>query len=173
MNIPVRTVLALLAGLSITYACSTTGDWDSPSMQTLESEVIHNTLLCGEDIKQPGLRWITDAEVLRQRYQGFDHTNELVGELPEVDFSNDGVLLIAMGPRPTSGYRLNKLAQQEPRSGRIGLQVPVAWQEPSADSAQAQVLTNPCLLLAIPNQDYKRIRVIDQNGAVKLETEIE
>ena len=76
-----------------------------------------------------------------------------------------------MGPRPTSGYRLNKLAQQEPRYGSIGLQVTLAWQEPEPGSAQAQVLTSPCLLLSLPKKDFKRVQIIDQNGVVKLETE--
>lgn len=163
---------ALLLTLSLSYGCSSgtgQGFGSTPEIQTLSSELVHNTLLCGDDITQPGLSWISDEATLRQRYQHFnDEAADPVAALATLDFAQDNVLLIAMGPQPTSGYRLNEMPETPPRFDGINLEVPIAWFEPEADSNQAQALTNPCMLLSIPKVEFEQVRVLDQDGLVKL-----
>ena len=87
---------------------------------------------------------------------------------PTVDFPRVGVLLIAMGQRPTAGYGL--ALADEVATVRDGvLTVRVRWREPPPGRRQAQVMTSPCLLATVPDAGFTRIRVVDQNGGVRLE----
>jgi hypothetical protein len=163
-----RLILPLSLSL-ITAGCNQLGlEQSAAAMQPLDSEVIHNTLLCGADIAEATVLRIDDSTALQQRYARFA---EAGGDAvaPDIDFSRQRVLLIAMGPRSTSGFHLNRLMQQPLRYGGTTLEVPLAWHEPDADSVQASVMTSPCLLLAIEQLEFQRIRVIDQNGAVRIE----
>jgi hypothetical protein len=47
--------------------------------------------------------------------------------------------------------------------------VSVDWIIPEPDSAQAQVITSPCLLLRLDQQDFQHIKILDQNGEIKFE----
>jgi hypothetical protein len=171
MNSKITVLILTWLGLLLICACSQTtlAPTSAPS-QTLASELIHNSLLCGDDITRPTALWILNEEALQQRYRRFNESAETAGLPSAVDFNSRGVLLIGMGPRPTSGFRLNPLPQQQPRFDGTTLEVPVAWQEPDSAAAEAQVLTNPCLLLAIPQVEFSRLRIIDQNGVVRIET---
>ena len=55
-------------------------------------------------------------------------------------------------------------------SARNGvLTVPVSWREPPPGRQQGQVMTSPCLLATVPDAGFTRIRVVDQNGEVRVE----
>ena len=128
---------------------------------------LHNTLMCGADLTQSDAVWIETPAALAQRYRNMQ--SMATTEPPVVDFKQYGVLLISMGVQPTAGYRLNFLpsAHRVVLRGRT-LQVGLAWEEPPADSIQAQVLTHPCLLLQVPRQSFNRVEVFDQSGTIRL-----
>ena len=73
-----------------------------------------------------------------------------------------------MGQQPTAGYRLNLLPQQAVALAEQVLTVKVAWESPSADSLQAQVVTNPCLLIRLPKVEFNSVQVVDQQGQLRL-----
>lgn len=126
--------------------------------------VLHNGLMCGADLTSPDAVWINNATQLSQRYANM----AAVAEPPVVDFEQYGVLLVTMGQQPTSGYRLNFLpsAHRVILSGRT-LQINLAWEQPPPDSIQAQVLTQPCLLLQVPRRSFTRVEILDQQGTVR------
>jgi hypothetical protein len=164
MKIPF-TLLVLLGMLT---ACTTTTD--SPTGgEALTAELLHNGLLCGTDLAQPAAYWITDPVDLEARFRRFDSGESAIS--PMVDFSRDGVLMVTMGTRPSTGYRLNYLApQHQVRLQGDSLRLGLAWQTPEPDSVQAQVMTQPCLVIKLPQRDFDRVRVVDQEGTVRLNT---
>jgi len=87
--------------------------------------------------------------------------------LPTVNaetFSHHDILVIQMGQQPNGGYRLSLLKKQASINGQ-DLMISVRWQTPAPDTMQAQVITNPCLLLSIPrDNNFNSISVYDQNN---------
>ncbi len=122
---------------------------------------------CGT-LNHPGVRWITNAGEWRDVYAQVNSAWMPLPSPPTVDFPRIGVLLIAMGQRPTAGYGL--ALADEVATVRDGvLTVRVRWREPPPGRRQAQVMTSPCLLATVPDAGFTRIRVVDQNGGVRLE----
>ncbi|MBI3546412.1 MAG: protease complex subunit PrcB family protein [Gammaproteobacteria bacterium] len=76
---------------------------------------------------------------------------------------NERVLIISMGMRPTAGYLLNLASARAPLNGPV-LNIPIVWREPAAGSMVAQVITQPCLMLAVEKGEYSEVRAMDQNG---------
>ena len=122
---------------------------------------------CG-GLDQPEAVWIADAEDWRRWYGQATRLRMESPPPPAMDFSREGVLLIAMGQQSTGGYGLSLTG--EPATVRDGvLTVRVEWREPLPGYAQAQVMTNPCLLAKLPDGAFSRIRIVDQDGRLRLE----
>lgn len=134
--------------------------------ERLTAERLHNGLMCGPDLQQATALWIDDAADLATRFQ---RMSGAASDPPVVDFEHHGVLLITMGEQPTAGYRLNFLPERHrvELRGRT-LRVDLAWETPPPESMQAQVLTHPCMLLQLPRRSFNRVRVIDQEGTVRV-----
>lgn len=134
-------------------------------------DIIYYSIECGRSHKEPAVTWITDTDQLNRIYEGI-RKNILGAEprsLPSVDFDKEGVLLIEMGQRPTTGYQL--ITEKDPVWVINGIvDVKTSWIEPATGSIQAQVITSPCVLIKFPSGDYARIRVLDQNNQLRVET---
>ncbi len=77
------------------------------------------------------------------------------------------LLLVSMGQQRSAGYSLALLTEiTAVVDGQIAIQL--AWRGPLPGMMVAQVVTRPCLLLALPAQNYKRVQIIDQMGALKM-----
>lgn len=163
-----------LALLPLLLSCSAPGSGPAVDTDTsgepLPVELLQNRLRCGADLGQPAVRWIDDGATLASRYQAIASTNGSDLQPPAIDFSRTGVLLITMGREPTTGYRLNFLKTDGARLRDGLLRVRLVWQRPPPDAREARVDTQPCLLLRVPAREFEQIRVIDQNGAVRLST---
>ena len=161
-------VLALLIGLFLgLQSCAQPTDSGKKNNIPLSAEVLRNTTHCGDYVSAPTVLWIQQPEELKRLYAGFPgiqpHTP------PSVDFTSEGVLLIAMGQHPTAGYGLGF----EPGSMQLvdsTLRITVAWQEPAPGYLQAQVITHPCLLLKLPIVPFRHIQVLDSEGLMRLQT---
>lgn len=136
----------------------------------LPAQVLYNGLRCGDDLAQPAARWIDDRDMLAQRYSAIGSATGKDSVPPALDFKHHGILLISMGSEPTTGYRLNFLHSDWARLHGSTLQVKLTWQSPDPGGQQAQVITHPCLLLQLPNTDFNKIQILDQDGTVKLTT---
>lgn len=170
--------LLLLVPLSL-FALNGCVDPSAPPRQppqqspiTLNPQVLYGGIYCGGDASHPSADWITDPEGLNRVSQRLTMQQIPPTDLPQVKFSQEGVLLIAMGQRPTGGYRL-ALGSEPVEIKADTLKVPVTWTEPTPGYAQIQVITNPCLLLKLPAVSFERIRVVDQHGQVRIETQVE
>ncbi len=80
---------------------------------------------------------------------------------------SERVFVISMGRRPTAGYHLN-LAQARARLEHGVVTIPVVWHEPAPGSITAQVITQPCLIVALEKRRYAGVRVVDQSGVERV-----
>jgi len=90
---------------------------------------------------------------------------------PEVDFKKYGVLLIRLGEKPNSGYRL-ALAADKAEIKKREAKIQVLISEPEPDGIYMQAIVYPHLVIKIGKGDFDNIAVIDQNGEVKLRLSI-
>jgi hypothetical protein len=128
--------------------------------------VLYSDVYCGAAALRPSVSWIESAAALSRVFAGFQRQDPS-SATPTVDFSRRGVLFIAMGQRPTAGYALDFTRGAVRRQGDT-LEVRLDWQEPPPGYRLAQVITTPCLLLGMPAVSFSAIRVVDQNGQVRL-----
>lgn len=124
---------------------------------------------CGAQ-NRPTVRWIADAGEWRDLHARINSQWMNPPPPPTVDFPREGVLLIAMGQRSSAGYGLT-LADKVAVVRDGVLTVRVDWREPLPDRLRAQVMTSPCLLVAVPDAGFTRIEVVDQQGRLRLEGE--
>lgn len=136
---------------------------------TVEAQVLYRGIYCGGDASQPTVDWITDPQGLNQFSERLAAQEIQHPDLSQVNFPQEGVLLIAMGQRPSGGYRL-ALGPEPVEIEADTLRVPITWTDPTPGYAQIQVITNPCLLIQLPAVSFQRIRVVDQHGQVRIET---
>jgi PrcB C-terminal len=73
------------------------------------------------------------------------------------------VFVVSMGLHPTAGYSVG-LAQARARLERGVVMIPVVWHEPARGAITAQVITWPCLIVALEKRRYAGVKVVDQNG---------
>ena len=119
---------------------------------------------------RPAVRWIANAGEWRDLYARINSQWMNPPSPPAVDFPREGVLLIAMGQRSSAGYGLT-LADKVAVVRDGVLTVRVDWREPLPDRLRAQVMTSPCLLVAVPDAGFTRIEVVDQEERLRLEGE--
>ena len=164
----IRTVLMSILALGIS-GCGilpqSTVDAGAPSVR-----VLYQSTHCGQTATQPSGKWINDPAAYERLY-GRLRSGDIGASKrhpPPVNFTREGVLWIGMGQKPTGGYSIDPAESGlEIRADTATLRV--AWSTPPPDAVLAQVITRPCLLLALPKGGYSRIRVVDLSGRERLE----
>ncbi len=154
----------MLVALTLTSGCAQT---DAGEGAALSVESLYGSDQCG-GLERSAVIWIASAGEWRSWYGRVASPKVNPPSPPTVDFSREGVLLVAMGARPSAGYGLSLAG--EPATVRDGvLSVRVDWREPPPGYRQAQVMSSPCLLLKVPAAPFARITVLDPEGRVRLE----
>ncbi len=101
-----------------------------------------------------------DQATLERLWRGMSQSPQAA---PAPELGMRRALWLADSEKPTAGYGLalssDILTNQ---SGVASLKVRAT----APAGVAAQVVTRPCLLLALPDGDYKRVDVFDQNGAL-------
>lgn len=123
--------------------------------------------------ESPGAVWINDkkglisfmARLNRVRIGGQSDA------IPDLDYNSDGLLAIWMGKRPTGGYRI-ELASDSLSVTEHTAVVIVRWVEPAKGAVLPQRITGPYLLIRIERGDYRRIKVVDEKGVIRAETDV-
>jgi hypothetical protein len=131
---------------------------------SVTASVVRASAQCGGEVSGPSARWIaTQGAFLAAMGAGGVFGAEGTAT---VDFRKEGVLAVYMGQRPTAGYGL---ALQDPTVAvRDGVgKVVVRFEEPEPGAMVAQVLTSPCLLLRMPKQGIRQLRVVDPAGTLR------
>ncbi len=123
--------------------------------------VLHSARQCFPAPPGWTLSWVSnqrDYRALCNRCRG-GFVGSLVDAAP-VDFSREGVLVVEMGRRPTTGYGFDAAGVSAAVSGQTAV-VQVRVVTPAPGGVSAQMVTAPCLLLRMPRKGYKNIRVVD------------
>jgi hypothetical protein len=115
------------------------------------------------------------APLVRQAGSAAEYTRLLAEydlDGPALDFTNEIVVLVALGQRPTLGYAL------EPATSRIPIQngtavIPMVVREPPPDAMVGQALTSPCLVLGLERAGLSAVEVKDQDGRLLGRTPVE
>lgn len=160
----------LLIGLSGCFHCS----HGNGAKATPIVEVIYRGIDCERTESEPGAVWISNRQQLVHVYEQINKSiiGSVLGRLPTIDFSRFGVLMIMMGQRPTSGFRL------QPGEKQILIKddkanVYIQWVEPPEDAILPQMTSSPCLMLKLPKKGYSQINVLDQNGRLRAEVSLD
>jgi hypothetical protein len=120
--------------------------------------------------KEPGGLWIASEEkkeLLASRRNKDANLPGRVPAVPEIDFSEYGVLLIWMGRQPTGGFALELMADEAEIEKRTAV-VPVRWIEPQKGAMVIQMVTNPFLSIRIAKGGFDQIAVVDPNGVSRV-----
>lgn len=108
------------------------------------------------------VRWLGDAEQLASAWR-LASPRLPATPVPEVDFVRRAVVLVADAEQSTAGHGLNLADPALPiRSGVATLSVASG----TPVGVAAQVVTRPCLFVAVPLGDYLSLEVRDQMGGV-------
>ena len=154
----------MLVALALLSGCAQTGAGEDA---VLPVESLYGDSQCG-GLERPIVIWIAGAAEWRSQYGRIVSPQMSLPSPPMVDFSREGVLLVAMGTRPSAGYGLSLAgASATVRDGVLSVRVD--WREPPPGYRQAQVVTSPCLVLKVPAVPFARITVLDLEGRTRLE----
>ena len=120
--------------------------------------VVRGGAACGGDA--PAVRRLSSPEALAAAFPAGPG-----GAAPAADFEGGAVLLVAAGQRPTAGFELTLASPRAPVKDGVAL-VRVAVREPPPGAVVAQVVTSPCLVVALPRAGLAEVKVADGAGAL-------
>lgn len=127
---------------------------------------------CADPTTMPGMR-VADTQGQADHLWALCRGRLVLGgsseKPPPLDFEEERLVFIHMGVRRTGGYRLDLVSENASLVDKT-LVIPVIWAEPAKGAMVTQMLTHPCLLLAVPHgtYEYERIEVVDEQGQVRL-----
>jgi len=154
----------MLAALALLSGCAQTGAGEDA---VLPVDALYGDSQCG-GLERPIVIWIAGAAEWRSQYGRIVSPQMSLPSPPMVDFSREGVLLVAMGTRPSAGYGLSLAgASATVRDGVLSVRMD--WREPPPGYRQAPVVIRPCLVLKVPAVPFARITVLDLEGRTRLE----
>jgi hypothetical protein len=101
-------------------------------------------------IQEPTLQVIKDKAAWEKLWAKHAAGLKTVEKPPEIDFSKEMVILVAMGRQNTGGYRI-QITRVEPIGGK--LHISVLKTTPPPGGMSIQVLTAPFEMVAVPKSD--------------------
>ena len=155
--------LSVALGLILTVAALNFSGAEEGVLKHSTVRLLFTSGQCLESRKESRAELFLGNDQLREFFSLQNSRQFGVGALtlPVVDFSKEHLLLLSMGERPTAGYGIS-LSQEKLLYSKNEAEIDIVWDEPSANAVVAQIITSPCVLLAIPKQEYKVIKVTDQ-----------
>lgn len=166
MLLKLRTAVVLAAvGLTVA-ACEETV---KPSSAGQTITPLYQGKNCGRSDKASQVSWIQNERELQSAFRNMRRTSLEAEPLPEVDFKTHGLVLIELGQRPTAGYQMRLASQTMVMDKGDGL---ITFSVDKPAGVAAQVITSPCLLVAVPRGDYKGVRALSTDTTVSVHTDL-
>lgn len=138
--------ILVLLGLSLNGACSS----QSLPLRSVYSANVCNTTTAETRTLQ------TQQEFERVVAGKLKHLSEQAKPLPQLDFSRQSVILVAVGQQSSTGYAVVLKGERAVLKNHQ-LILPVTITRPAAGSLQAQVISSPCRVLSLPKVEYDQI----------------
>lgn len=180
------TLAALLVGCALLLGgCSGGGQADSPGgsasaakarsageRNAVAARPLAGSLACPREQESAAVAWIDDDERLRQVYAAMGVPPRGDDALRRrLDMGRGGAVWVQMGQRPTGGYGLS--LPEAPAHLTDGvLTLRVRFEQPGPNAMVTQVVTSPCLLVAVDGRGFGRIRVVDEDGQVRADAAV-
>lgn len=162
-----RGAIALFLSILLS-ACAGAGSNDASGDKAV-ARVILSSIDCGITKESADLDIIGTVDELDRHSQKLAALiRQSLSEKDYMVFSQERVLLISMGLKRTGGYRLSYTGDTT-LSEDNWLQLGLQWHTPPKGAMLTQVITSPCLLLVVPKQEFRGVKVLDQTGAVRLQ----
>ena len=170
---PYFKIVVLLFILLFPNGCVGT-DSHSKDKPTLKVRLLYKGDQCQTKRLNPHAIWIDDPDQFKKTYARLTrHTIGAQQDLSSrVDFSREGILIVAMGQKPTGGYRLELNREFAVISDDAAV-LRVTWIDPPKDAILPQIITSPCLAIILPKGPYSQIQLLDQDAHLRLQLGIE
>ncbi len=164
-----------LAGLGCLGACQAGGSTPVPpgtAEQRVDWQVLHADAYCGS--VQAAVTRIADAQALAAATRGGDL--QIPADPPSspppapalaIDFQRTLVLKLSMGQRPNAGWQFQVQSMARPATPTGPLTIHTLWKSPEPGTLQAQVMTQPCVIVAVPRGGERSVQMVDQTGQAK------
>ena len=170
---PYLIIAVLLFILLFPNGCVGT-DSHSKEKPTLKVRVLFKGDQCGTNRLNPHAIWIENPDQFKKTYARL--TKPTIGAQPDlssrVDFSREGILIVAMGQKPTGGYGLELNREFAVVSDDTAV-LRVSWIEPPKGAILPQIITSPCLAIILPKGTYSHIQLLDQDANLRLQLRIQ
>lgn len=162
-----------MAALAALVGCATLGTPPGEANQKVAVRALWVSTQCGGVGEAPSWVWVEGSAALAASLQPSPERvpGGSAPALPEVDFAHERVLRLDMGRRPTAGYALGLLTGEAAVTDGLAT-LRIEWREPEPGRLQAQVVTQPCLVLALPRGEHGALRVLDQAGRERFRAEV-
>lgn len=155
----------LLAASFVSLAmtgCSATGS--APSAPVPEVRQITQSAHCG--LTGPGVAYVRSPASLEDLL-GIAGQNMSTGAIRQVNLDNEQLVIVTLGQKPTAGYSVGlERAAQEGTTLKLEMRV----NQPAPGMMVAQVITSPCVVLAVASGGWQRVEVtgVTEKPLVKL-----
>jgi hypothetical protein len=149
-------------------------DNHSKNKPTLKVRLLCKGDQCKTNRLDPHAIWIEDPDQFKKTCARLTrHTIGTQQDLSSrVDFSREGILIVAMGQKPTGGYGL-ELNREFAVITEDTAVLRVSWIDPPKGAILPQIITSPCLALILPKGPYSKIQLLDQEAYPRLQLHID
>lgn len=158
------TLLQMVVG-GMLSGCATgiSGLWSS--QQPVAVSEVHRSLQCGSDMAEARLTLLDSADAVQQwanrrglQWAGDDRLT-----------ATGRFVMVEMGARPSGGHGLAISTAATLRGAELTLQA--TFFTPAPDAVVTQAMTQPCVVVQLPEMSVERIRLYDQNGTLRAATD--
>lgn len=150
-GLPAVITLACGAFLVACAAPDTVSEKPSAPMARQVTQSAH----CG--LTGPGLAYVQTSERLQQLLE-LPAQNMAIQQLRQVDLKKEHLVFVTLGEKPTSGYSISLASAEEAQSDST-LRLYMAVRVPAPGAMASQVITSPCVVVAVPATGLQEIRV--------------
>lgn len=151
-----KPITAAIAGLGAAIALSACGTEEAPATGPLPVKQVYHSSHCQVETKRLAIL-NSQAELEKAVASAVPGVENTAASMSNVDFDSERIVLVAWGRQNNSGYRL-ELVDEHAETENSVVELPVKFVSPSPDGFYAQVMTSPCLIVALPKAGYNKIR---------------
>jgi hypothetical protein len=98
-------------------------------------------------VSEPTARVVQDRATFRRLWDETQSTRTPTPEPPEIDFARESLVVVALGTRPSGGYRI-RIEKIQERAGAV--EVTVGKYAPGQNCLSTQAITKPIAIARMP-----------------------
>ncbi|MDR9425237.1 MAG: protease complex subunit PrcB family protein [Marinobacter sp.] len=144
--------LALVTVVALA-GCGSTGPEKSEAPAPAVRQVTQSAH-CG--LTGPGMAWV-ETDEKREKLLDLAGQNMVTSMVRKVDLSRERLVFVTLGQKPKAGY---SVGLDEFSVDQNSLTMRMRVREPAPDAMVAQVITSPCVVLAVSPVDWQQVKVI-------------